>query len=61
MVNSDKLNPTEDVFVVLSAAFVELVTLSRGQDGEEEHVLLSELFLVFYIHIKIYIVKLRKG
>ena len=40
---SDKINPAEDVFVVLSASFVELVTLVRAEDGKEEHVLLQLL------------------
>ena len=32
---------TEDVFVVLSTSLVELLTASRTEDGQEEHVLLT--------------------
>ena len=31
---------TKNVFVVLGAAWVELVTLGSAEDGEKEHVLL---------------------
>ena len=36
-----KLTDTEDVFIVLSASFVELITPRRTEDGQEEHVLLT--------------------
>ena len=36
-----KLTDTEDVFIVLGAAFVELFAPRRTEDGQEEHVLLT--------------------
>ena len=40
-VNLMKLTDTEDVFIVLGAAFVELFAPRRTEDGQEEHVLLT--------------------
>ena len=33
---------TEDIFVVLSTSFIELVARLRCQDGDEEHVFLQK-------------------